>query len=66
MADNWELKLAKACVIFDKNSYAQEVQKSSEFTLKQKQVYGQFADAAATYSKAVESLEEDETKHKGI
>lgn len=63
-ADNWELKLAKACVIFDKNSYAQEVQKSSEFTLKQKQVYGQFADAAATYSKAVESLEEDEQNTK--
>lgn len=63
-AENWELKLAKACVIFDKNSYAQEVQKSSEFTLKQKQVYGQFAEAAETYAKAVETLEEDEQNTK--
>lgn len=57
---SWELQLAKACVNFDKNSYDQEIQKSSEFTEKQKQVFDEFAKAARTYAEQVATMEEDQ------
>ena len=58
--ESWELQLAKACVNFDRNAYQQEIKKSSEFTEKQRKVYGEFAEAAKTYAAKVVSLEEDE------
>lgn len=58
--DSWELQLAKACITFDKNAYMQEFKKSSDFTEKQRMVYGEFAKAAQMYADKVPSIEEDE------
>lgn len=56
--DSWELLLAKACINFDRNAYQQEVQKSSEFTEKQRKVFGEFAEAAKVYANQVASMDE--------
>ncbi|MEC9093276.1 MAG: hypothetical protein VX438_11255, partial [Planctomycetota bacterium] len=58
--DSWELQLAKACIHFDQNAYQQEIKKSSEFTEKQNLVFDEFATAAKTYARHVQTLEENE------
>ena len=55
--ENWKLHLAKATLMFDKNAYAQTVQKSSEFSDRRDAAFDQFALAAEKYAAAVVTLD---------
>ena len=58
--DNWQLRLAAACLAHDRNDYANELQKSAEFADNRKAALAMFADAAQRYAKAAEDLAEEE------
>ena len=55
---NWQLHLAKACLMYDQNAYSQTVQKSSEFSDRRDVAFEQFALAAQKYADVVATLEE--------
>ena len=55
--DNWKLHLVKAALMFDRNSYSQSVEKSSEFSDRRDEAFEQFALAAAKYAQEVPQLE---------
>lgn len=57
--DNWQLNLAKACIMFDENAYAHSVKKSSEFSDKRDLAFEQFKKAGVCYVKAAPMLEEE-------
>ena len=56
--ENWKLHLAKACLMYEENAYAQTVQKSSEFSNKRDLAFEQFEVAATKYNDVVATLEE--------
>ena len=56
--ENWQLQLARACLMFDQNAYSQSVQKSSEFSDRRDAAFEQFQLAADKYNQAVPTLEE--------
>ncbi|MEM9942418.1 MAG: hypothetical protein AAF939_12705 [Planctomycetota bacterium] len=58
--ENWQLHLAKACLMFDENAYSQTVQKSSEFSDRRDLAFAQFERAAEKYADVVTSLEQQE------
>ncbi len=55
--DNWQLHLALACLMYDENAYSQSVQKSSEFSARRDEAFGQFQVAAEKYASVVATLE---------
>ncbi|MDX1929006.1 MAG: hypothetical protein SFV81_20940 [Pirellulaceae bacterium] len=55
---DWQLLLAKACVMHDENDYMQEVSPSSEFSARRQAAFDVFAAAASTYVKIVPDLPE--------
>ncbi|MCB1096958.1 MAG: hypothetical protein KDN22_15390 [Verrucomicrobiae bacterium] len=57
--ESWQLQIAKAAVMFDRNNFEQELQKSSEFVAKKKAAFAEFAKGAALYQAALPKLEED-------
>jgi hypothetical protein len=58
--DNWQLHLARACLIYDENSYQQSVQKDSGFTSRRDEAFAQFRVAAEKYAAVVATLEEQD------
>lgn len=56
--DSWQLQLAKACLMYDRNAYAQTVQKSSEFADNRDAAFRQFEVAADKYKDVVATLEQ--------
>ncbi|MFT7631476.1 MAG: hypothetical protein ACI87E_002514, partial [Mariniblastus sp.] len=58
--NNWQLHLAKACLMFDQNAYSQSVQKSSEFSDRRDEAFRQFELAAQKYALMVPTFEDAE------
>ncbi len=56
--DNWQLHLALATLLYDENSYAQTVQKSSEFSARRDEAFQKFELAAEKYRAAIPNLEQ--------
>ena len=60
--DNWQLQLARACLVLDQNSYRNELAPSSEFSEKHRSALAEFHRAADLYASAVPSLSENEQR----
>lgn len=58
--DDWSLMLARASVMHDENNYAQEIEKTSEFTGRRQESFEVFRRAAELYVEGVPELREDE------
>ena len=58
--DNWQLHLARACLMYDKNAYSQSVKKSSEFSDRRDAAFEQFQFAATKYTDIASTLEEND------
>ncbi len=63
-SENWELNLALACLLYDKNAYSQTVQKSSEFTSRRDMAFEQFSLAAEKYLAVSTTLEKNQQSTK--
>ncbi|MEL7499632.1 MAG: hypothetical protein AAFN77_18660 [Planctomycetota bacterium] len=55
--ENWQLQLARACILYDENAYAQSVKKSSKFSDNRDLAFEEFAKAAALYAKEAALLD---------
>ena len=60
---DWQLLLAKACIMHDENDYLQEVAPSAEFSTRRQAAFGIFAEAAQAYVKQVPELPERKQKN---
>ena len=58
--ENWQLMLAKACLVFENNAYQSSLQDSSDFTEIRNQAFVLFKNASDLYRKTVIGLEENE------
>jgi len=58
--DDWQLKLAQACLLHDEVSFQKELAPSSEFSERRLEAIATFAKAAELYAAKVPSLREDE------
>ncbi len=58
--ENWKLQLALATLIYDENSYAQSVQKSSDFSEVRNSAFEAFAEAATKYQAALPNLNQSQ------
>ena len=56
---SWQLQIAKAAVLFDRNNFQQELEKSSEFVAKKKAAFDEFAKGVELYLAELPNLEED-------
>ena len=55
--DNWELNLAKACLMYEQNAYSQSIEKRSDFSDRRDAAFAQFKTAADCYAAAARTLE---------
>ncbi len=60
---DWQLLLAKACIMHDENDYLQEVAPSSEFSTRRQAAFGVFAEASQAYLKQAPELPERKQKN---
>ena len=60
---DWQLLLAKACIMHDENDYLQEVAPSAEFSTRRQTAFGVFGEAAKAYVKQAPELPERKQKN---
>ncbi|MGK0187119.1 MAG: hypothetical protein ACI9R3_002905 [Verrucomicrobiales bacterium] len=56
---SWQLQVAKAAVLFDRNNFEQELEKSSDFVARKKIAFADFVKGADLYLAELPNLEED-------
>ncbi|MDA0814309.1 MAG: hypothetical protein O3C21_18200, partial [Verrucomicrobia bacterium] len=57
---SWQLQVAKAAVMFDRNNFEQELERKSDFVAKKQAAFAEFAKGAELYVAELPSLKEDE------
>lgn len=58
--ESWQLRLARACLMLDQNSYRNELAPSSKFSENRREAFDEFRLTAELYAQAVPALAENE------